>query len=73
MDIKAGDKVEFKCDVEGHGVVLEITAYDEYMVGEVGGENSTYPWHRMARFDHTHNRMVVYVDAYHIWKNDKED
>ena len=70
MDIKVGDKVGFKCDVEGYGVILEITRFGECIVGEVGGENSAYPWHRMARFDYTHKRMVVYVDADHVWTED---
>jgi hypothetical protein len=67
MNIEIGDEVWFKNDVEGQGIVLDIIR-DTFVIGQAGGENSTYPWHRMAQFDYDRNRMVVWVDSDHVWK-----
>lgn len=71
---KVGDEVWFKNDVEGRGVVAEVTQrrswsgeiVREYMVKSKSEPNG-YPFHRMARFDYELGCMVVDVDDDHIW------
>ena len=71
---KVGDRVFFKEDIEGSGVVAKVTrergwngSYETYLVKSEGEPNG-YPFHPMATFNHELNCMVVYTDR--IWALD---
>jgi hypothetical protein len=71
-EVKVGDRVFFKEDVEGDGVVVEIQERrgafgDNYVTFLVGSDSEPagYPFHRMARMDHELRQMVVYTDR--VW------
>jgi len=70
-NIKVGDKVFFKNDVEGTGQVVEIVqrgrgyySYKEYVIANMVKDAS--PWHIMARFNHKHMCNTVTCDEDHV-------
>ena len=70
-EIKVGDKVEFKYDIEGHGIVKEILVERHmfgttrtFLVGQPG--NSQERWHIMARSNMKHG-AIVYLESYDIY------
>jgi len=73
--IKVGDKVYFKKDVEGSGIVAEIISkkswdgrtIKNYLVKSESEPNG-YRFHPEANFDHEHFCMVVFLYADQIWK-----
>lgn len=75
--IKVGDRVDFKRDVEGHGIVAKITSERNWMTGQMQheyaikseSEPNGCPFHREATFcyDKDVYAMVVWVDEDHIW------
>lgn len=73
-EVRVGDMVRFKADVEGRGRVLEITRkrqcygrpdFVTVTIGNPSGDHS--PWHPMARPDYTHKCSVVCVQPDQIW------
>ena len=75
--IKAGDTVEFKYDIEGYGTVLKIkierSLYGttrSFIVGNPG--KSFEPFHYGAH-DHPEFGSVLYLESYNIYAvNDEE-
>ena len=71
-EIKVGDKVEFKRDIEGFGTVLEIqeetsfygTSTRTFIVGHPG--KSFEPFHIMA-YSHSKFGSVVALESYDIY------
>ena len=71
---EVGDKVWFKEDIEGYGVVAKVQRERNWLGGfstsyavKSDSEPNGYPFHRMASFDYELNCMVVWVDEDHIW------
>jgi hypothetical protein len=70
--IKVGDKVWFKNDIEGIGVVVEVQeergwsgTHRTYVIAN--GSQDCSPWHPMAQMDWKHRCTVVYCDEDHTW------
>lgn len=70
MNAKVGDRVNFKEDIEGHGVVVKVESrysrwlcetVEEYWIASPSEPNG-YPFHPAAYFDYELNRMVVRTD-----------
>ena len=73
-DIQVGDWVHFKDDIEGEGMIVEVTnkwEHKEYVI--VSGPNYAgdyYPWHSRAFPHGKYNTMVVIVDHVTFWKRE---
>lgn len=68
--MKVGDKVEFKSDYEGSGIIAKIDengwSYKRYAIRSEH-ESPGYPFHKMAMMDWDLMCMVVWVDEDHVW------
>ena len=78
-EMKLGDYVDFKRDIEGSGYIVEIhidrSLYGStktYIVAMTPDKSITNEprWHSEARYSDKHNDYVVYVDEDHIWEID---
>jgi len=72
---KVGDRVFFKQDVEGTGVIAKIQSERDWLSGEMrhtyiivsASEPNGYPFHPMAHFCYDED-----VNAMAIWEDDED-